>query len=49
MKRTEIIKELVNLYGYGLPAAIANYNCLSDSGAHEVTRQELDSFIEENY
>lgn len=49
MKKAEVIKELVNIYGYGLPAALTIFNYLSDSGTQTITRQELDIFLEENY
>ena len=49
MKKNEIIKELVNVYRYSLPAALAIYNYISDNGRLTVVRSDLDNFLENEY
>lgn len=49
MKKNEIIKELVNVYRYSLPAALAIYNYISDNGRLMVVRTDLDNFLENEY
>lgn len=49
MKKNEIIKELVNVYRYSLPAALTIYNYISANGRLMVVRSDLDNFLENEY